>query len=92
MDVSGDDIADAVLKQFDKLPAKRKPQIRGDGVREWVPLSGIVAQGATTLEKEGCKLGTRLIFPPHFRQRQAFMSSTGVRSILPSPSYSFSSD
>jgi tRNA-specific adenosine deaminase 1 len=43
-DPSPDDIADVVLKQFDELPAKRKPRDRGvAGVREWVPLSGIVA-------------------------------------------------
>lgn len=46
MDVSGDDIAEAVLKQFDDLPPKAKPLVRGGGVREWVPLSGIVAQGS----------------------------------------------
>jgi len=45
MDVSGDDIAEVVLKKFDALPAKAKPLVRGSGVREWVPLSGIVAQG-----------------------------------------------
>ena len=45
MDVSGDEIAEAVLKQFDELPAKAKPLARGGGVKEWVPLSGIVAQG-----------------------------------------------
>lgn len=45
MDISGDDIANVVQKQFDSLPQKRKPQVRGDGVQEWVPLSGIVAQG-----------------------------------------------
>jgi hypothetical protein len=45
MDVSGDDIAHVVLKQFDALPAKAKPLVRGGRVREWVPLSGIVAQG-----------------------------------------------
>ncbi|KAH8811444.1 adenosine deaminase/editase [Xylogone sp. PMI_703] len=49
MDISGDAIAQVVLEQFDKLPAKRKPQVRGDGVREWVPLSGIVAQGTNSL-------------------------------------------
>lgn len=49
MEVSGDDIANVVLEQFDKLPAKRKPQVRGPGVREWVPLSGIVAQGVGKL-------------------------------------------
>ncbi|KAI9054486.1 hypothetical protein LZ554_001644 [Drepanopeziza brunnea f. sp. 'monogermtubi'] len=43
--ISGDEIAKAVLDVFDKWPAKRKPLVRSDGVREWVPLSGIVAQG-----------------------------------------------
>ena len=47
MEVSGDDIAEVVLKQFDALPAKRKPLVRGDGMQEWVPLSGIVAQGGS---------------------------------------------
>jgi hypothetical protein len=47
MDVSGDEIAEAVLQEFDKWPTKRKPLQRGDGVKEWVPLSGIVAQGET---------------------------------------------
>lgn len=45
MRLTGDDIADAVLKQFEKLPKKRKPQVRADGLKEWVPLSGIVAEG-----------------------------------------------
>ncbi|TVY25543.1 tRNA-specific adenosine deaminase [Lachnellula hyalina] len=45
MEISGDDIADAVLKQFDSWEKKRKPLARPNGVREWVPLSGIVAQG-----------------------------------------------
>jgi hypothetical protein len=41
-------IAEAVLQQYDKLPARRKPRIRDNGVGEWVPLSGIVArQGGT---------------------------------------------
>ncbi|RSL46382.1 hypothetical protein CEP53_010355 [Fusarium sp. AF-6] len=37
-------IAQAVLQQFDKLPAKRKPTVRDNGLHEWVPLSGIVAE------------------------------------------------
>ncbi|PVH97549.1 hypothetical protein DM02DRAFT_616427 [Periconia macrospinosa] len=37
-----DSIADCVLESFDKLPQKRKPRIRDDGAREWVPLAGIV--------------------------------------------------
>ncbi|CAN8100675.1 unnamed protein product [Discula destructiva] len=39
-----DAVAFAVLKEFDRLPAKRKPQIRDNGTREWVPMSGIVAK------------------------------------------------
>jgi hypothetical protein len=45
MEVSGDEIADVVLKQFESWEKKRGPQLRTNGVREWVPLSGIVAQG-----------------------------------------------
>ncbi|KAL7796489.1 adenosine deaminase/editase [Trichoderma ceciliae] len=37
-------IARAVISQFDKLPSKRKPCIRDNGIHEWVPLSGIVAE------------------------------------------------
>jgi len=43
--IHGDEIAYAVLKIFDQLPAKAKPLNRGSGVREWVPLCGIVARG-----------------------------------------------
>ncbi|KUI62117.1 hypothetical protein VP1G_09261 [Cytospora mali] len=44
MTSEADTIAYVVLKEFDRLPPKRKPQIRGNGIREWVPLSGIVAK------------------------------------------------
>ena len=54
MELSGDDIAEAVLNKFEKWPSKRKPLLRNDGVKEWVPLSGIVAQGYA-LEKAGRK-------------------------------------
>ncbi|ROV95333.1 hypothetical protein VSDG_06074 [Cytospora chrysosperma] len=37
-------IASVVLTEFDRLPPKRKPQVRDNGTREWVPLSGIVAR------------------------------------------------
>ncbi|KAG6029845.1 hypothetical protein E4U41_000259 [Claviceps citrina] len=37
-------IARVVISQFDKLPAKRKPTVRANGLHEWVPLSGIVAE------------------------------------------------
>jgi len=44
MTTEADLISEAVLGQFDKLPSKRKPQARDNGVHEWVPLSGIVVQ------------------------------------------------
>ncbi|KAJ0165432.1 tRNA-specific adenosine deaminase 1 [Colletotrichum tanaceti] len=37
-------VAALVLRQFQKLPAKRRPQVRDNGLHEWVPLSGIVAE------------------------------------------------
>lgn len=44
MTSEADAIAYAVLGEYDRLPAKRKPQIRGNGTREWVPIAGIVAK------------------------------------------------
>jgi tRNA-specific adenosine deaminase 1 len=49
MEHTGDLIADVVQEQFHSLPAKRKPLSRGNDVQEWVPLSGIVAEGAFLL-------------------------------------------
>lgn len=40
----GDSIANTVLKAYGLLATKRKPPSRGNGTREWVPLSGIVAR------------------------------------------------
>ncbi|KAI1323932.1 adenosine deaminase/editase [Xylariaceae sp. FL0255] len=45
MSKTPDLVAALVQQEYDKLPAKRKPVVRGNGVREWVPLSGIVAEG-----------------------------------------------
>lgn len=42
MSPDADAIADCVLSTFEHLPDKRKPRLRSDGSREWVPLSGIV--------------------------------------------------
>lgn len=42
MKPDADAIADCVLSTFERLPDKRKPRLRSDGSREWVPLSGIV--------------------------------------------------
>ena len=44
-DVAGDEIAALVLEQFNRLPQKRKPAVRDNGIHEWVPMSGIVAEG-----------------------------------------------
>lgn len=45
MDNEADAIASLVLDQFDRLPKKRKPTVRDNGMHEWVPLCGIVAKG-----------------------------------------------
>jgi tRNA-specific adenosine deaminase 1 len=37
-------VARTVISQFRKLAAKRKPTVRNNGLHEWVPLSGIVAE------------------------------------------------
>lgn len=42
-------IARAVLQQFQSLPSKRKPRVRTNGLHDWVPLSGIVAEKNGTL-------------------------------------------
>jgi len=44
MSLLPDEIAHLVLTKFDSFEQKRKPLNRSDGVKEWVPLSGIVAQ------------------------------------------------
>ncbi|ROW16552.1 hypothetical protein VPNG_02878 [Cytospora leucostoma] len=44
MTSEADKIACVVLEEFDRLPSKRKPRVRDNGSREWVPLSGIVAR------------------------------------------------
>ncbi|PHH81725.1 hypothetical protein CDD82_73 [Ophiocordyceps australis] len=44
MSPQANSIARAVIAQFHALPPKRKPRIRDNGVHDWVPLSGIVAQ------------------------------------------------
>ncbi|GAB1311673.1 hypothetical protein MFIFM68171_01883 [Madurella fahalii] len=45
-----DAIASTVLEAFRKLPAKRKPTVRDNGLREWVPLAGIVVKGPDYLK------------------------------------------
>ncbi|KAK0653840.1 putative tRNA-specific adenosine deaminase [Cercophora samala] len=50
MTVTADEVASVVLSEFKKLPAKRKPTVRDNGLHEWVPLSGIVAKGPTFLK------------------------------------------
>jgi len=41
-----DIIAQVVLDEFAKLPAKRKPLVRTNGTHEWSCLSGIVGRGS----------------------------------------------
>lgn len=44
MPSEADEVASVVLELFGRLPAKRKPTVRENGTREWVPLAGIVAR------------------------------------------------
>ncbi|PSR85740.1 adenosine deaminase/editase [Coniella lustricola] len=44
MTSEADIVASKVLDGFNRLPAKKKPQTRDNGTREWVPLAGIVAK------------------------------------------------
>lgn len=37
-----DAIADCVLAAFKALPLRCKPRVHPNGIREWVPLAGIV--------------------------------------------------
>ncbi|KAI0173641.1 adenosine deaminase/editase [Hypoxylon sp. FL1284] len=45
MTATPDEIAALVQRHYDTLPAKRKPAVRSNGLREWVPLAGLVAEG-----------------------------------------------
>ncbi|OIW31371.1 adenosine-deaminase domain-containing protein [Coniochaeta ligniaria NRRL 30616] len=47
---AADEIASLVLEQFDRLPTKRKPAVRDNGIHEWVPLSAIVAEADGSLK------------------------------------------
>ena len=44
MATAADLVASLVQQEYDKLPAKWKPAVRDNGLHEWVPLSGIVAE------------------------------------------------
>jgi len=55
MPAAADVIASLVLQEFDKLPAKRKPVVRDNGLREWVPLSGIIAEGNSIFLSSPCR-------------------------------------
>lgn len=72
-EVTGDDIADAVLKSFNALPRKAKPVVRNATTKEWVPLSGIAAQSWTsTFQQAETRLTTR------YREWKLHLSGTRV--------------
>lgn len=41
--MSPEKVADAVISEFNKLPASAKPCVRSNGVKEWTVLAGVVA-------------------------------------------------
>ncbi|KAH6661974.1 adenosine deaminase/editase [Halenospora varia] len=70
MEINGDDVAEVVLKTFNSWEKKRKPLVRSDGKREWVPLSGIVAQGKGSLTCLVAATGMKCLPQKHiFRAR-----------------------
>jgi hypothetical protein len=76
-----DDIALAVLEEFRKLTAKRKPAVRDNGLREWVPLSGIVVKGKGFLETS--QLDFVYILTLKLEIRSQFLTMCGVGVSLP---------
>ncbi|KAL5906528.1 hypothetical protein ACKVV1_010931 [Pyricularia oryzae] len=67
-----DEVTRVVLDEFSKLPKKRKPPIRGNGVPEWVPLSGIVAKGTDPTSPFQClSLATGMKCLPANKMSQA---------------------
>lgn len=78
MEIQPDDIANLVLKTFDGLEQKRKPLHRGSGVKEWVPLSGIVAHGMNAISRASHASKTDIIY----RTEWLRMSSAGVLCLL----------
>ncbi|KAH8654602.1 adenosine deaminase/editase [Tricladium varicosporioides] len=70
MEADSDAIADAVLRTFDSWEKKRKPLIRSDGKREWVPLSGIVAQGNGNLTCLAAATGMKCLPQKHISHAQ----------------------
>lgn len=52
-----DAVAKAVIDKFDALPQKSKPSAQHDGIRRWIPLSGIVLSNGTGNELRCVALG-----------------------------------
>ncbi|KAH6600699.1 hypothetical protein BASA50_002083 [Batrachochytrium salamandrivorans] len=61
-DQAGDDVARTVLAQFNRLPKKGKPTIKGNGHREWTVLAGITLSNSANPNQqlECVALGTGL--------------------------------
>lgn len=65
-EATADEIAALVLEQFDRLPQKRKPAVRDNGIHEWVPLSAIVAEGIyiyLPIQYTACRSDTSCLGP-----------------------------
>ena len=64
MATAADLVASLVQQEYDKLPVKWKPAVRNNGIHEWVPLSGVVAQIATGEHTELRCLSLAYALPP----------------------------
>ncbi|OWO99116.1 tRNA-specific adenosine deaminase [Marssonina coronariae] len=73
MNISGDEVAELVLREFDKWPTKRRPLARSDGMKEWVPLSGIVAQGMGSLKCLAAATGMKCLPQSKIGQAQGIV-------------------
>lgn len=85
MTATPDDIALLVQTQYDALPPKRKPVVRDNGLHEWVPLSGIVAEGTTPPTAPQVYLflsldTINLTSSQSWKGRQTLLSGSGVSS------------
>jgi len=70
-----DEIAAVVQENFKKLPAKRKPPVRDNGLHEWVPLSGIVAKGVHPSHGVHTRSKLTLHLPRPKRAEMSFISN-----------------
>lgn len=66
-----DQIANAVISRFNKLPPKGKPVIRSDGIQEWTTLAGVVLETSQENSLQCVSLATGVKSTPDIRLDEA---------------------